>query len=113
MHRAKLPAAMATITALALKPYQRHCVKYVMDDKVKAVVLRVNSPGGSSLASDVIWREVMLTKKVKPIIVSMGDVAASGGYYIAMRGRFYYCRAQYHNRFYRYFCRIAKHAKAV
>ncbi|MFD0792275.1 signal peptide peptidase SppA [Mucilaginibacter litoreus] len=53
------------------------------DDKVKAVVLRVNSPGGSSLASDVIWREVMLTKKVKPIIVSMGDVAASGGYYIA------------------------------
>jgi len=54
-----------------------------LDDKVKAVVLRVNSPGGSSLASDVIWREVMLTKKVKPIIVSMGDYAASGGYYIA------------------------------
>ncbi|PAW93721.1 signal peptide peptidase SppA [Mucilaginibacter sp. MD40] len=53
------------------------------DDKVKAVVLRVNSPGGSALASDVIWREVMLTKKVKPIIVSMGDVAASGGYYIS------------------------------
>ncbi|TFF35961.1 signal peptide peptidase SppA [Mucilaginibacter psychrotolerans] len=53
------------------------------DDKIKAIVLRVNSPGGSSLASDVIWREVMLTKKVKPIIVSMGDVAASGGYYIA------------------------------
>ncbi|MCD8740194.1 signal peptide peptidase SppA [Mucilaginibacter roseus] len=53
------------------------------DDKVKAVVLRVNSPGGSSLASDVIWREVALTKKVKPIMVSMGDVAASGGYYIS------------------------------
>ncbi|SEN36481.1 protease-4 [bacterium A37T11] len=53
------------------------------DDKVKAVVLRVNSPGGSALASDIIWREVMLTKKVKPIIVSMGDVAASGGYYIS------------------------------
>lgn len=57
--------------------------KVRLDDKVKAVVLRVNSPGGSSLASDVIWREVMLTKKVKPIIVSMGDLAASGGYYIA------------------------------
>ena len=57
--------------------------KVRLDDKVKAVVLRVNSPGGSSLASDVIWREVVLTKKVKPIIVSMGDVAASGGYYIA------------------------------
>jgi protease-4 len=57
--------------------------KVRLDSKVKAVVLRVNSPGGSSLASDVIWREVMLTKKVKPIIVSMGDVAASGGYYIS------------------------------
>lgn len=53
------------------------------DEKVKAVVLRVNSPGGSALASDVIWREVKLTKEVKPIIVSMGDLAASGGYYIA------------------------------
>ncbi|WP_411275662.1 signal peptide peptidase SppA [Daejeonella sp.] len=53
------------------------------DDKVKAVVLRVNSPGGSALASDVMWREIALTKKVKPVIVSMGDVAASGGYYIA------------------------------
>jgi len=53
------------------------------DKKIKAVVLRVNSPGGSALASDVIWREVKLTKAVKPIIVSMGDVAASGGYYIS------------------------------
>lgn len=53
------------------------------DDKVKAVILRVNSPGGSALASDVIWREVILLKKVKPVIVSMGDVAASGGYYIS------------------------------
>ncbi|NML65295.1 signal peptide peptidase SppA [Hymenobacter sp. RP-2-7] len=55
-----------------------------LDDKVKAVVLRVNSPGGSSLASDVMYREVLLTSKVKPIIASMGDVAASGGYYISM-----------------------------
>lgn len=53
------------------------------DEKVKAVVLRVNSPGGSALASDVIWREVVLTREVKPIIASMGDVAASGGYYIS------------------------------
>ncbi|WP_452220698.1 signal peptide peptidase SppA [Lacinutrix salivirga] len=53
------------------------------DDKIKAIVLRVNSPGGSALASELIWREVELTKKVKPVIVSMGDVAASGGYYIA------------------------------
>jgi protease-4 len=54
-----------------------------LDEKIKAVVLRVNSPGGSALASDVIWREVSLIKKEKPIIVSMGDYAASGGYYIA------------------------------
>lgn len=53
------------------------------DSTVKAVVLRVNSPGGSALASDIIWREVVLTKKVKPVIVSMGDLAASGGYYIS------------------------------
>lgn len=54
-----------------------------MDDKVKAIVFRINSPGGSALASDVIWREVVLAREKKPVIVSMGDVAASGGYYIA------------------------------
>ncbi|MDO7744157.1 MAG: signal peptide peptidase SppA [Pedobacter sp.] len=53
-----------------------------MDDKVKAIVLRVNSGGGSALASDVIWREIVLSRKVKPVIASFGDVAASGGYYI-------------------------------
>lgn len=50
---------------------------------IKAVVVRVNSPGGSALVSEIIWREIELTKKIKPVIVSMGDVAASGGYYIA------------------------------
>ena len=54
-----------------------------LDDKVKAIVLRVNSPGGSALASDVIWRETVLAKKAKPFVVSMGSLAASGGYYIA------------------------------
>jgi len=53
------------------------------DSTIKAIVLRVNSPGGSGLASDVIWREVKLATLVKPVVVSMGDVAASGGYYIA------------------------------
>lgn len=53
------------------------------DTTVKAIVLRVNSPGGSALASDVIWRETELAKKEKPLVVSMGDVAASGGYYIS------------------------------
>jgi protease-4 len=55
-----------------------------LDDDVKAVVLRINSPGGSALASDVMWREIVLTSKKKPIIASMSDVAASGGYYMAM-----------------------------
>lgn len=50
---------------------------------VKAIVLRVDSPGGNALTSDLIWREMELTKKVKPIVVSMGNYAASGGYYIA------------------------------
>jgi len=53
------------------------------DKKVKAIVLRINSPGGSALASEIIWRETVLAKKEKPLIVSMGDLAASGGYYIA------------------------------
>lgn len=56
------------------------------DEQVRAIVLRVDSPGGSGTASDVIWREVGLARKVKPVVVSMGDVAASGGYYIAMNG---------------------------
>ncbi len=53
------------------------------DEKVKAVVVRVNSPGGSALASDVIWREMELLRAEKPVVVSMGSYAASGGYYIS------------------------------
>ncbi|MCK5857563.1 MAG: signal peptide peptidase SppA [Bacteroidales bacterium] len=53
------------------------------DSSVKAIVLRVNSPGGSALASEVMWRELVLAKEVKPIVVSMGNYAASGGYYIS------------------------------
>jgi protease-4 len=57
--------------------------KVAKNDKIKAVVLRVNSPGGSALASDVILRELVLLKQKKHLIVSMGDYAASGGYYIS------------------------------
>jgi protease-4 len=53
------------------------------DKRIKAIVFRINSPGGSALASDVIWREVSLAAKEKPVVASFGDVAASGGYYIA------------------------------
>ncbi|MFC2186296.1 signal peptide peptidase SppA [Fulvivirgaceae bacterium LMO-SS25] len=54
------------------------------DESVKAVVLRINSPGGSALASDAMWREIELLKEKKPVITSMSDYAASGGYYMAM-----------------------------
>ena len=53
------------------------------DDDVKSIVLRVDSPGGNALTSELIWREIEITKKVKPVVVSMGNYAASGGYYIA------------------------------
>lgn len=53
------------------------------DEDIKAIVLRIDSPGGSALTSELIWREIELTKKVKPVVVSMGNYAASGGYYIA------------------------------
>jgi len=58
-----------------------------LDDRVKAIVIRVNSPGGSALASDVMWREVTLANKVKPVVASMSDYAASGGYYLSMGAR--------------------------
>jgi protease IV len=62
----------------------RYLRKARADDSIKAIVLRIDSPGGSAIASDVIWREVELTRAIKPVIASMSDVAASGGYYIAM-----------------------------
>ena len=62
----------------------RESLKKARENKdVKAIVLRIDSPGGSALTSELIWREIELTKKVKPVVVSMGNVAASGGYYIA------------------------------
>jgi len=68
---------------IASDNYVRDIRKVREDKNVKALVFRVNSGGGSALASEVIWRELSLTKKVKPVIVSMGDYAASGGYYIS------------------------------
>ena len=59
-------------------------LKRLREDKsIKAVVLRINSPGGDAMASELIWREIELLKEKKPVVVSMGDVAASGGYYIS------------------------------
>ena len=66
--------------------FSRELRKLRLDDGVKAVVLRVNSPGGSASASETIQREIRLMKKVKPVVVSMGSYAASGGYWIAAYG---------------------------
>lgn len=65
------------------EPFVKAIKEAVKDPNTKAIVLRVNSPGGSALASDIIWREITLAKKAKPVVVSMGGYAASGGYYIA------------------------------
>jgi protease-4 len=62
---------------------RRSLIEARKDKNIKAIVLRIDSPGGSALTSDLIWREIELTKKVKPVVVSMGNYAASGGYYIA------------------------------
>ncbi|GAB2794238.1 signal peptide peptidase SppA [Rhabdobacter roseus] len=69
---------------IASEKFVKELRKIRENDKIKAVVIRINSPGGSSLASDVMWREIQLTRKKKPVIASMSDVAASGGYYMAM-----------------------------
>jgi len=69
--------------AISSEKFAKEIRKARKDENIKAIVLRVNSPGGSILASEVIWREMAEAKKVKPVIVSMGEVAASGGYYIA------------------------------
>lgn len=61
-----------------------------LDDNTEAVVLRINSPGGSALASDVVWREMVLLQREKPLVVSMGGMAASGGYYISVPADFIY-----------------------
>jgi len=78
------PLSQGGITARALGKTLRRMQK---DDSVKAVVLRIDSPGGSPLASDLLWHEMMELRKKKPIIVSVGNMAASGGYYIACAGQ--------------------------
>ena len=70
-------------TEIASQTFIEEIRKVAKNDNVKAVVLRVNSPGGSALASEVILRELQLLRRKKPVIVSMGDYAASGGYYIS------------------------------
>ncbi|MGQ3088482.1 signal peptide peptidase SppA, partial [Flavobacterium sp.] len=72
-----------SLTSIGEDPMRESFKAALEDDRVKAIVLRVNSPGGSALTSELIWREVELAKKKKPVVVSMGNYAASGGYYIS------------------------------
>ena len=76
------PLSAGTVS-IETKPTIRELQKLRKDDKVKAVVLRVNSPGGSAYASEQIWHEIQLLKAEKPVVISMGGMAASGGYYIS------------------------------
>jgi protease-4 len=68
------------------KDFNRAVAKLEKDDAVKAVVLRIDSPGGSALASDLMWHQLMKLRKKKPLVISVGDMAASGGYYLACTG---------------------------
>ncbi|MDR2887658.1 MAG: signal peptide peptidase SppA [Bacteroidales bacterium] len=70
-------------TSIGGKNYAEIIKKERLDTSVKAIVLRINSPGGESISSEMIWRELWLARQVKPVVVSMGNYAASGGYYIA------------------------------
>lgn len=78
-----ITGGFAQESAITSKQMTKDLQELREDDDVKAVVLRVNSPGGSAYASEQIWREVQLLSKEKPVIVSMGALAASGGYYIS------------------------------
>ncbi|MBS7371326.1 MAG: signal peptide peptidase SppA [Bacteroidaceae bacterium] len=78
-----ITGGFAQVSAITSKQMTKDLQELREDDDVKAVVLRVNSPGGSAYASEQIWREVQLLSKEKPVIVSMGALAASGGYYIS------------------------------
>ena len=71
------------VTTIGEGSMRRSLIEARKDKNIKAIVLRIDSPGGNALTSDLIWREIEMTKKAKPVVVSMGNYAASGGYYIA------------------------------
>ncbi|HMB91545.1 MAG TPA: signal peptide peptidase SppA [Rhodothermales bacterium] len=81
-----MPGKSSGIDVVGSETFNKAMRKAREDEDVSAVVLRVNSPGGSASASDAMWREIKLTSDEKPVIVSMGDLAASGGYWIATAG---------------------------
>ena len=103
----------AEIGVIAGENYRELIRKARLDKTIKAIVFRVNSGGGSSLASENIWRELALAKKEKPVVVSFGDVAASGGYYISCAGRQHFCAANNHHRFHWSIWNCSKHGSIL
>ncbi len=84
LKQGETPSGPQNGTAVGAKSFAEDLGRLREDPEVKAIVVRINSPGGSGLASDLMWRELLRTRNHKPVIVSMGDLAASGGYYLAM-----------------------------
>ncbi len=78
-----MPGTNNNNDGIGSESFVKELIKARNDNSIKAIVIRVNSPGGSSMASDIIAQEVRMTKKTKPVVVSFGNVAASGGYYIS------------------------------
>ena len=78
---------------IASEPFRRAFREALRDDKVKAIVLRIDSPGGSAMASEVLWQSLRRVSKEKPVVVSIGNMAASGGYYLASAGDYIYADA--------------------
>ncbi len=84
----EIESGLGSRDSIGSEAFREDLIEAEQDEDVAAIVVRINSPGGSALASDVIWREMMKVDESIPVIVSMGDVAASGGYYMASAGRY-------------------------
>lgn len=85
------PPATDGVRATGARTFEREIQGLKDDPGIQGVVIRINSPGGSALASDLMWRSVMKLKEEKPVVVSFGEVAASGGYYVGMAGERVVC----------------------
>lgn len=84
----EIESGLGSRDSIGSEAFREDLIEAEEDEDVAAIVVRINSPGGSALASDVIWREMMKIDEETPVIISMGDVAASGGYYMASAGRY-------------------------
>ncbi len=89
--KSEMPNPFGGNETIGSKTFSKAIDDAAEDDDIEAIVLRIDSPGGSALASDIIWKSIIQAKKKKPVIVSMGGIAASGGYYISMGADSIFC----------------------